>query len=441
MKICIKCNIIKELGEFTTRGGSSDGHRNSCKLCLNEYIENWKKNPPVKKIIPEGMKNCPGCNTIKSIAYFVKKKSKKDGLRRLCIYCKRKSSEEERRKKGIKPRNKKLTGKDGKDRSKIYKHEWYEKNKQIVYDNKARRRARKLGVEENFGKEERKITMDAFEHKCFNCGATENLCVDHHRPLIKGNALTFGNAVVLCKTCNSRKFDKDPEEFYCKEKCEELDKKLLNMFGVLGHNVFQNKYIKKSRKIPIEEVEKQIFEIHGDIVKIDKDTYKGVAEKARFVDKDFGEWFAAPNKIIRRKQSHPKRRMDKITKTCLEKYGVKYPVQIKDKVFSITSIENIEKGVKLPNNKGEYIMTESKVLTGKVVWFDSKKGIGFIARDDGQKDLFVHWTNVEMEGYKTLKPGQVVSFEIGANDRGPQAVKIKVLKDAPKPEEREEDTF
>ena len=80
-------------------------------------------------------------------------------------------------------------------------------------------------------------------------------------------------------------------------------------------------------------------------------------------------------------------------------------------------------------------MTESKVLTGKVVWFDSKRGIGFVARDDGQKDLFVHWTNIEMDGFKTLKAGQVVSFEIGANDRGPQAVGIKVIKDVPKKNE------
>lgn len=83
-------------------------------------------------------------------------------------------------------------------------------------------------------------------------------------------------------------------------------------------------------------------------------------------------------------------------------------------------------------------MTESKTFTGKVCWF-SKNGIGFITRDDGQKDLFVHWTNIEMEGFKTLKAGQVVSFEIGANDRGPQAVKVKILKDVPKAKKVAED--
>ena len=71
--------------------------------------------------------------------------------------------------------------------------------------------------------------------------------------------------------------------------------------------------------------------------------------------------------------------------------------------------------------------------TGVVAWFSSSKGIGFITRDNNEKDLFVHWTNIEMEGFKTLKPGQRVSFELGANDKGEQAVNIKILSE-PVPE-------
>jgi len=80
-------------------------------------------------------------------------------------------------------------------------------------------------------------------------------------------------------------------------------------------------------------------------------------------------------------------------------------------------------------------MTENKVFTAKVCWFSPKTGIGFVTPDDpsanGGKDLFVHWSNIEMSGYKTLKPGQIVSFEIGKNERGPQAIHIKILKDVP----------
>lgn len=74
-------------------------------------------------------------------------------------------------------------------------------------------------------------------------------------------------------------------------------------------------------------------------------------------------------------------------------------------------------------------MSEEKVMTGKVCWFDAKKGIGFISKDDGTGDLFVHWSNLVMEGFKTLKPSQIVSFELGTNHRGVQAVNVKVLSD------------
>lgn len=75
-------------------------------------------------------------------------------------------------------------------------------------------------------------------------------------------------------------------------------------------------------------------------------------------------------------------------------------------------------------------MVDKKVATGKVVWFDAKKGIGFVSKDDGTGDLFVHWSNIVMEGFKTLKPGQTVSYELGENHKGVQAINIKVLADA-----------
>ena len=78
-----------------------------------------------------------------------------------------------------------------------------------------------------------------------------------------------------------------------------------------------------------------------------------------------------------------------------------------------------------------------KVLTATVCWFDAKKGVGFITKDDGSGDLFVHWSNIDMEGFKTLRPGQVVSYELGTNHKGPQAVKVVVIKDVPKKEAKE----
>jgi CspA family cold shock protein len=66
---------------------------------------------------------------------------------------------------------------------------------------------------------------------------------------------------------------------------------------------------------------------------------------------------------------------------------------------------------------------------GKVVWFDAKLGYGFISRPD-EKDIFVHFSDVEVDGFKTLKKGQEVSFSIGLNNRKqPKATSVVITKD------------
>ncbi|CCU77943.1 MULTISPECIES: cold-shock protein [Halanaerobium] len=66
------------------------------------------------------------------------------------------------------------------------------------------------------------------------------------------------------------------------------------------------------------------------------------------------------------------------------------------------------------------------VYTGKVKWFDEKKGYGFIEREDGD-DVFVHFSALQQEGFKTLEEGQEVEFEIVEGDRGPQAENVDVI--------------
>lgn len=65
-------------------------------------------------------------------------------------------------------------------------------------------------------------------------------------------------------------------------------------------------------------------------------------------------------------------------------------------------------------------------MKGKVKWFDSAKGYGFIQSDEG-KDIFVHYTGIERDGFKALQQGQEVSFQIADGKRGPQATKVKVV--------------
>lgn len=69
-----------------------------------------------------------------------------------------------------------------------------------------------------------------------------------------------------------------------------------------------------------------------------------------------------------------------------------------------------------------------KQYEGEVVWFDPKKGYGFIEWYDGgqkQKDLFLHFSDIVCEGFKTIKKGQLVRFAVGTNNKGiPKAVDV-----------------
>ncbi|ACL69298.1 cold shock domain-containing protein [Halothermothrix orenii] len=66
------------------------------------------------------------------------------------------------------------------------------------------------------------------------------------------------------------------------------------------------------------------------------------------------------------------------------------------------------------------------VYTGKVKWFDAKKGYGFIEREDGD-DVFVHFSAIQADGFKSLEDGEEVEFEIIEGDRGPQAANVVTL--------------
>ncbi|HZX21527.1 MAG TPA: cold-shock protein [Clostridia bacterium] len=61
---------------------------------------------------------------------------------------------------------------------------------------------------------------------------------------------------------------------------------------------------------------------------------------------------------------------------------------------------------------------------GIVKWFNSEKGYGFISRENGD-DVFVHYSAIDMDGFKTLEEGQEVQFEIVEGDKGPQATNVR----------------
>ena len=65
--------------------------------------------------------------------------------------------------------------------------------------------------------------------------------------------------------------------------------------------------------------------------------------------------------------------------------------------------------------------------TGTVKWFNATKGFGFIAPDDGGKDLFVHHSSIQSRGFRSLDEGQQVEFDVEQGDKGLQAVNVTAL--------------
>ena len=78
-------------------------------------------------------------------------------------------------------------------------------------------------------------------------------------------------------------------------------------------------------------------------------------------------------------------------------------------------------------HKINFLGGSCKLTTGTVKWFDSKKGYGFIERESEEGDVFVHFSAINEEGFKSLEDGQKVEFEVVEADRGPQAANVNKL--------------
>jgi cold shock protein len=67
------------------------------------------------------------------------------------------------------------------------------------------------------------------------------------------------------------------------------------------------------------------------------------------------------------------------------------------------------------------------VITGTVKWFNDSKGFGFITPQDGSRDVFVHHSSIQGNGFKSLAEGQQVQFDVEQGQKGPSAVKVQII--------------
>jgi CspA family cold shock protein len=77
--------------------------------------------------------------------------------------------------------------------------------------------------------------------------------------------------------------------------------------------------------------------------------------------------------------------------------------------------------------RSQHKRLEDQMATGTVKWFNDDKGFGFITPDEGSKDLFVHQSGIDAEGFRTLSEGAKVSYNTEPSDKGPRAVDVKPL--------------
>ena len=118
---------------------------------------------------------------------------------------------------------KKIWTKNNMDKVRIIKKRYSDTHPEVVRACGRRRRAKKRNINERYIKSDEQFTRNLFNNKCFNCNSENNLHIDHHYPLSKGHPLTRNNAVLLCRSCNSIKNSKLPEDFYSEDKLKQLE--------------------------------------------------------------------------------------------------------------------------------------------------------------------------------------------------------------------------
>ncbi len=219
-KTCTKCKLEQPFDNFPKNVECLDGKSSWCKGCFKIAIADWtKRNKDKVRIIS---KRCRENNKEKFSKRF------KDW------YYKNWQKNQDRKKKY-------RASEEGKRVEKAYYKEYKEKNSEVIKE-KATARYKKKYKEDPSGyklravkrkhkrkdmdffwtKQDSKFLLEKFDYKCFKCKTEEKLSTDHFIPLHKNGLLVMDNAVVLCRSCNSKKSIKDPGDFFSEEELIQL---------------------------------------------------------------------------------------------------------------------------------------------------------------------------------------------------------------------------
>jgi cold shock protein len=80
-----------------------------------------------------------------------------------------------------------------------------------------------------------------------------------------------------------------------------------------------------------------------------------------------------------------------------------------------------------PGSRPLLVESVGIMALGTVKWFNAEKGYGFITVDESGDDIFVHWSAIQMDGFRALEEGQRVDFELGEGQKGPQAESVRLI--------------